>query len=85
MAKGWDLHGTYAIDLCIVACSARSDGLEMMNLASNNYLGLTDHPKLIEATMEARPKKYRDKYGAVRTIAGTMSISLELERRIAAW
>jgi len=60
------------------------DGREVINLASNNYLGLANHPKLVEATVAAT-KKYGAGSGAVRTISGTMSIHLELERRIAAF
>ncbi len=63
---------------------SRFDGREVINLASNNYLGLADHPKLIEAQVEAA-KKYGAGSGAVRTISGTMSIHLELEQRIAAF
>src|SRR6202521_4804787 len=62
--------------------TSRFDGREVINLASNNYLGLADHPKLIEAEVEAT-KKFGAGSGAVRTIAGTMSIHMELERRIA--
>jgi glycine C-acetyltransferase len=62
----------------------RFDGREVINLASNNYLGLANHPKLVEATIEAT-RKYGAGSGAVRTIAGTMSIHMELERRIAAF
>jgi len=60
------------------------DGKSVINLASNNYLGLCDHPKLIEAAIEAT-KKYGVGSGAVRTIAGTMKIHLELEEKIAAF
>lgn len=60
------------------------DGHEVINLASNNYLGLADHPKLIEAAVAAT-KKYGAGSGAVRTISGTMSLHLELEQRIAAF
>src|SRR5271169_314754 len=63
---------------------ARFDGREVINLASNNYLGLADHPKLVEAEIEAA-KRYGAGSGAVRTIAGTMSLHLELEHRIAAF
>jgi glycine C-acetyltransferase len=63
---------------------SRFDGREVINLASNNYLGLADHPKLIEASVEAA-KKYGAGSGAVRTISGTMSIHMELEHRIAAF
>jgi glycine C-acetyltransferase len=61
---------------------SRVDGREVINLASNNYLGLADHPKLVEAAIAAT-KKYGAGSGAVRTISGTMSIHMELERRIA--
>jgi len=58
------------------------DGREVINLASNNYLGLTTHPKLREAALEAT-KRYGVGSGAVRTIAGTMSLHMELEEKIA--
>ncbi|HEY2039618.1 MAG TPA: glycine C-acetyltransferase [Edaphobacter sp.] len=60
------------------------DGKRVINLASNNYLGLCDHPKLREAAIEAT-KKFGVGSGAVRTIAGTMKIHLELEEKIAAF
>ncbi len=68
------------------ACApvSRFDGREVINLASNNYLGLTTHPKLIEAAIEAT-RKYGAGSGAVRTISGTMELHLELERKIAAF
>src|SRR5579872_1886232 len=58
------------------------DGKHVINLASNNYLGLTTHPKLREAALEAT-RKYGVGSGAVRTIAGTMKIHMELEQKIA--
>ena len=58
------------------------DGKHVINLASNNYLGLTTHPKLREAALEAT-RKYGVGSGAVRTIAGTMKIHMQLEERIA--
>ena len=58
------------------------DGKRVINLASNNYLGLTTHPKLREAALEAT-KKFGVGSGAVRTIAGTMSLHMELEEKIA--
>jgi glycine C-acetyltransferase len=58
------------------------DGREVINLASNNYLGLCDHPKLREAAVAAIDK-YGVGSGAVRTIAGTMRIHMELEEKIA--
>jgi glycine C-acetyltransferase len=81
----WKRAGTYqTLRELQTACEpvCRFDGREVINLASNNYLGLTDHPKLIAAALEAT-RKYGVGSGAVRTIAGTMSIHLELERRIA--
>src|SRR5438477_8897274 len=57
------------------------DGKRVINLASNNYLGLTNHPKLREAALEAT-RKYGVGSGAVRTIAGTMKIHMELEEKI---
>src|SRR5580698_5937278 len=61
---------------------ARFDGKEVINLASNNYLGLANHPKLVEAAVEAA-RRYGAGSGAVRTISGTMKLHLDLERRIA--
>src|SRR5438046_4208302 len=58
------------------------DGKRVINLASNNYLGLTTHPKLREAALAAT-SKYGIGSGAVRTIAGTMRIHMELEEKIA--
>ena len=58
------------------------DGREVINLASNNYLGLANHPKLIEASLKAT-KELGVGSGAVRTIAGTMRIHMELEEKIA--
>src|ERR1051325_11679531 len=58
------------------------EGKRVINLASNNYLGRTTHPKLKEAAIEAT-RKYGVGSGAVRTIAGTMKIHMELEEKIA--
>ncbi len=63
---------------------SRFDGKEVINLASNNYLGLANHPALVEAAIDAA-RRYGAGSGAVRTIAGTMTIHMELERRIAAF
>jgi len=60
------------------------DGKKVINLASNNYLGLCDHPKLREAAIAAT-EKFGVGSGAVRTIAGTMQIHMELEEKIAAF
>jgi glycine C-acetyltransferase len=61
---------------------SRFDGREVINLSSNNYLGLTTHPKLRARALEAI-QKWGVGSGAVRTIAGTMTIHLELEEKIA--
>jgi glycine C-acetyltransferase len=58
------------------------DGREVITLSSNNYLGLNTHPRLREAA-EAAIREYGAGSGAVRTIAGTMSLHEELERRLA--
>src|SRR5437773_4618660 len=58
------------------------DHRQVVNLSSNNYLGLTTHPKLREAALEAT-RKFGVGSGSVRTIAGTMAIHMELERRLA--
>ena len=58
------------------------DGREVINLASNNYLGLTTHKSLRKAALDA-VKRYGVGAGAVRTIAGTMKIHMELEEQIA--
>lgn len=60
------------------------DGKKVLNFCSNNYLGLANHPRLIEAA-KAAINKYGVGPGAVRSIAGTMEIHLELERRLAAF
>jgi len=60
------------------------DGKKVINLASNNYLGLCNHPKLEEAAIQAI-REHGVGSGAVRTIAGTMKIHMELERKIAAF
>jgi glycine C-acetyltransferase len=60
------------------------DGKKVLNLCSNNYLGLADNPRMKEAA-----KKAIDQFGvgpaAVRSIAGTISLHLEFEKRIAAF
>jgi len=63
---------------------ARFDGRDVINLSSNNYLGLTTHPKMREAALEA-VRSLGVGTGSVRTIAGTMDLHMELERRIAAF
>ena len=83
----WRQEGTYQRLRVLQSESAahsRFDGKEVINLASNNYLGLTTHPKLREAALEA-VRRFGVGSGAVRTISGTMSLHLELEERIAAF
>ena len=58
------------------------DHRSVVNLSSNNYLGLTTHPRLRERALEAT-RTLGVGSGSVRTIAGTMSIHMELERRLA--
>jgi glycine C-acetyltransferase len=58
------------------------DHKSVVNLSSNNYLGLTTHPRLRKAALEAIDR-YGVGTGSVRTIAGTMDIHMELERRLA--
>lgn len=58
------------------------DGRDVINLASNNYLGLANHPKLKEAALDA-VRRFGVGSGAVRTITGTMAMHMELERKIA--
>jgi len=62
--------------------TSQFDGRTVVNLSSNNYLGLTTHPKLIEAAIQAI-RDFGVGSGSVRTIAGTMAIHMELERRLA--
>jgi glycine C-acetyltransferase len=58
------------------------DHHSVVNLSSNNYLGLTTHPRLREAALEA-VRRFGVGTGSVRTIAGTMAMHVELERRLA--
>jgi glycine C-acetyltransferase len=60
------------------------DHRQVVNLSSNNYLGLTTHPRLREAALDAT-RRLGVGSGSVRTIAGTMDIHMELERRLAAF
>jgi glycine C-acetyltransferase len=60
------------------------DGAVVVNLSSNNYLGLTTHPALRERALEAT-RTYGVGSGSVRTIAGTLRIHIELEERLAAF
>jgi glycine C-acetyltransferase len=83
----WKQEGTYQRLRVLESASAaesRFDGKQAINLASNNYLGLTTHPKLREAALDA-VRRYGVGSGAVRTISGTMTLHMQLEERIAAF
>src|SRR3954464_348118 len=58
------------------------DGRSVVNLSSNNYLGLTTHPRLRERALEAT-RAFGVGTGSVRAIAGTLAIHMEPERRLA--
>ncbi len=64
------------------AADAVVDGRQVVNLSSNNYLGLTTHPRLRERAIDAA-RRFGVGSGSVRTIAGTMALHMELERRLA--
>src|SRR5688572_2638584 len=58
------------------------DHKSVVNLSSNNYLGLTTHPRLRQRALEA-VQAFGVGTGSVRTIAGTMAMHMELERKLA--
>ena len=58
------------------------DGKKVLNFCSNNYLGLANHPVIVDAARQAM-EKYGVGPGAVRTIAGTMDLHIELEKKLA--
>ncbi len=60
------------------------DGKKVLNFSSNNYLGLANHPRLVEAASQAMDRLGVGP-GAVRSIAGTMDLHIELEKRMAAF
>jgi glycine C-acetyltransferase len=60
------------------------DGQRVLNFCSNNYLGLANHPRILQAARQAM-EQYGLGPAAVRSIAGTMDLHLELERRMAAF
>ena len=64
--------------------TATVDHKSVVNLSSNNYLGLTTHPRLRDRALEAT-RAFGVGTGSVRTIAGTMDIHMELERRLASF
>ena len=76
----WRKAGTFQpLRVLQSACEpeSRVDGRDVINLASNNYLCLADHPKLIEAAVQAA-KQYGAGSGAGRTNSGTMSLHMDL-------
>ncbi len=80
VAKNWDwrpktLEGPSS-PRCVV------EGKEVIMFCSNNYLNLSNHPRLIRAAKEAT-EKYGAGSGSVRPIAGTMDIHLEVEKAVA--
>src|SRR6202050_172930 len=83
--EAWKRAGTYQRLRILESASAAEalfDGKDVINLASNNYLGLTTHPKLREAALDAT-RRFGVGSGAVRTISGTMTLHMRLEERIA--
>src|SRR5206468_583396 len=81
----WKQQGLYrALRILSDEQKARTtvDHRNVVNLSSNNYLGLTTHPKLRERAVEAI-RRYGVGTGSVRPIAGTLDIHMELERRLA--
>jgi len=58
------------------------DGKEVIMLCSNNYLNLSNHPKLIKASIDAA-SKYGAGSGSVRAIAGTMKLHMDVEKKLA--
>jgi len=83
--EGWRKAGTFQrlrILESPTAAESKFDGHDVINLASNNYLGLTTHPKLIQAALDA-VRDFGVGSGAVRTISGTLSLHMQLEERIA--
>jgi len=79
-AKGTYFHLRVLDDQQAPVC--HYDGKEVINLASNNYLGLANDPRLIQAAIDAT-RTYGVGSGAVRTIAGTMRLHMQLEEKIA--
>lgn len=82
VAKG--LHATIRVIESPMDAWVTIEGRRVLNFCANNYLGLANHPRLREAA-----KRAIDCYGigpgAVRTIAGTMTLHVELERKLAAF
>jgi glycine C-acetyltransferase len=82
--KEQGLHRTLRVLEGEARAHATYDHRSVVNLSSNNYLGLTTHPKLRQAALDA-VRDFGVGSGAVRTISGTMAMHVELERRLAAF
>ncbi|MEW6309196.1 MAG: glycine C-acetyltransferase [Bacillota bacterium] len=82
--KGQGVHRKLSVLGSAQGPRAVINGRKVINLSSNNYLGLNTHPRLVKATLEAT-ERYGAGSGAVRTIIGTMDLHLELERKLAAF
>jgi glycine C-acetyltransferase len=80
--KSQNLWWTLRVHQAAQAARTKVDGRQVISLASNNYLGLANHPKLKKAAIQA-VQKYGVGSGAVRPIAGTMAIHEELEKKLA--
>jgi glycine C-acetyltransferase len=80
--KAQGLYRTLRVLDAQQAARTKVDGREVVNLSSNNYLGLTTHPRLKQRALAAL-QEFGVGTGSVRTIAGTMQIHMELERRLA--
>lgn len=85
--KNLRLNKTYKHELPLQSSQGgvvKVGGKEVVMLASNNYLGLSSHPKIKEAALEG-VKKYGYGMSSVRFICGTHEVHLELERKIASF
>ncbi len=60
------------------------DGKKVIMMCSNNYLNLSNHPRLVQGAIDAA-KKFGAGSGSVRAIAGTMKLHMEVEKRLAAF
>ncbi len=80
--KDQGLYRTLRVLESAAEATSTFDGSSVVNLSSNNYLGLTTHPKLKQKAIEAI-EQFGVGSGAVRSISGTMAMHMELERRLA--
>lgn len=80
--KDQNLYKTPRILESAAGGRVKMNGKEVVNLSSNNYLGLANHPKVREAALKSI-EEWGVGAGAVRPIGGTMSVHVELEERLA--